>query len=583
MFKKNSEYDISQIKERMLNMSILLFTILFIPSIFFMIFRIMEFGFKLFYLLELIGGIFIILIFFLRKKLSITFRTIAIIVISTLAVTTELFTVGILSTTLLIYSSLVLIIALYLGQKASYLSLILFSIIILIVALLSHFKLIFFEIDAVSYIYSIPAWLDHLVTFLLAVGVITLSYNTLYRSLVKVIDNQKKMNDKLEEAILNSEEGKKLKSAFLSTISYEIRTPMNGILGFVDILKKKKLTEEKTKHFLDIIQSSCNQLLKVVNDIIDYSMIESGQIELFRQELNLKDLLRSLFAYYQPIANRKNLILDYVKNEDDHNPIIFSDNLKLYQILSNLISNAVKFTNFGKVEFGYAIKDNFIEFFVKDSGIGMKKELKNIAFEKFKKLRIDENQQDYGTGLGLTISKAFVEIMGGKIWFESVENEGSIFYFTVPYQASVSIAQTDVKTSYTMDVNWNQKSILLLEESTSNEQQIRGILDITNAHIIQTDSGEEIIKICQQTPEIDIVILDVATKDITGFDTTRAVKKIRPNLPVFILSANTLQGDREKAINAGSDQFLKKPVNANLLLKLIDFMLNSPEQLQDKT
>ncbi len=241
-----------------------------------------------------------------------------------------------------------------------------------------------------------------------------------------------KMNQDLRKAKERAEESDKLKSAFLANISHEIRTPMNGILGFAKLLLNPDLSGEQQKDYLDIIQKSGRRMLNIINDLVDISKIESGHTEIHVKEVDVCKVLSDLHAFFLPEYIKKDISLEYMVPEDCENIIIHADGNRLIQILSNLIKNALKFTREGRVVFGFTAKEDAIEFFVKDTGIGIPPALAGKVFERFRKIDFDAEEAYEGAGLGLSISKAFVEAHGGKIWLESAENEGSSFYFTIP-------------------------------------------------------------------------------------------------------------------------------------------------------
>ena len=242
------------------------------------------------------------------------------------------------------------------------------------------------------------------------------------------------INQELEEAKEKAEESDRLKSAFLANMSHEIRTPMNGIVGFSQLMRTKKLTEDQQMKFIKIINNSSMQLLRIVNDIIDVSKIEIGKVDLNYQESNINFLLNELFAFYKPVAGRKNIKLSLQKGLNDEQSLISTDQVKVRQVLDNIISNAVKFTKDGFINFGYKHKDNNLEFYIQDSGIGIPEEQQNIVFDRFMQADSQLSETHSGTGLGLSISKSYIELLGGKIWLESESEKGTTFYFTIPYK-----------------------------------------------------------------------------------------------------------------------------------------------------
>ena len=262
------------------------------------------------------------------------------------------------------------------------------------------------------------------------------------------IDDQKKAEEernKLTQLLIKAkekaEESDRLKSAFLANISHEIRTPMNGILGFAELLKIPELAPEVQEHYIEVIEQSGNRMLNIINDIVDISKIEAEQMNLHLAETNVNQLLRDLYVFFTPEANSKRLKLSVVAQLPDENSIIQTDHTKLAQILTNLIKNALKFTKEGSIEFGYnstveTLHATSLKFFVKDTGAGIPKNQTAMIFERFRQGSVLLTRAYEGAGLGLSISKAFVEMLGGQIWVESEPGKGSVFFFELPFNTN---------------------------------------------------------------------------------------------------------------------------------------------------
>jgi len=239
----------------------------------------------------------------------------------------------------------------------------------------------------------------------------------------------KELNLKLQKAEEKAEESDRLKSSFLANMSHEIRIPMNGILGFTELLKEHDLTGSDREKYIDIIEKSGTRLLSIINDIIDLSKIESNQIETLVSNINISKQIAGLLDFFTIEAESKGIKLFFNKSEEI---LTYSDPVKLNCILTNLIKNAIKFTDSGSIEVGYALSEEYIKFYVKDSGCGIEKKKCKIIFDRFRQLENSCTRNYKGAGLGLAISKGYVEILGGKIWVESELGIGSIFYFTLP-------------------------------------------------------------------------------------------------------------------------------------------------------
>jgi signal transduction histidine kinase len=255
------------------------------------------------------------------------------------------------------------------------------------------------------------------------------------RGINRDITEQKRGAEKLVKALFKAEESDRLKSSFLANMSHEIRTPMNGILGFTELLKELDTTEEERQRCIEIIESSGLRLLNIINDLVDFSKIESGLMKIVPTDFDIDQQLEELYSFFKPEFEKKGLHIAYAKSNLSKKNLLTTDLEKLTAVLTNLLNNAKKYTLKGQVEFGYEIKKDYLKFFVKDTGIGIKENCKKMIFERFIQADASFSKSFEGSGLGLSISKAYVEMLGGKIWVESEYGVGSQFYFTIPYKA----------------------------------------------------------------------------------------------------------------------------------------------------
>ncbi len=253
------------------------------------------------------------------------------------------------------------------------------------------------------------------------------------------ITERKRAEAELIAAKEKAEESDRLKTAFLHNVSHEIRTPMNAIIGFSALLNEPDTTESERHQFIDIIFKSGSQLLSIINDIVDIANVESGQTKLNMRELNLNSCMRSLDEQFSYKEQPDVISINLKNGLPDEKALIFTDSTKLIQVLSNLISNATKFTKEGRIDFGYALKNGYLEFFVKDTGIGIPPEHHDKIFDRFFQVDNPVSRKYGGTGLGLSICKAYVELLGGKIWVNSHPGEGTVFRFTIPYKTAVHV------------------------------------------------------------------------------------------------------------------------------------------------
>ena len=376
-------------------------------------------------------------------------------------------------------------------------------------------------------------------------------------------------NEHLKIAKEKAEESDRFKSAFLANISHEIRTPMNGILGFAELPSKDELTDEKRLRYLSILNERGHHLLGVINDIIDISKIETGHIDLRNEAVNINELFNELFDSYFQITENKKLKLIKKVTLPNFQSIILVDKQKLRQILDNLLSNSIKFTRTGEIEFGYQVSENNVYFYVRDSGIGLNDSEIEIIFDRFNQANKNISPQYGGTGLGLSIVKAYVEKLGGQIGVTSKSGVGSVFHFTIPYQGHHQMKE-DVTESVHENLGMKENlTILLVEDNMTNAFLIEEILQPIKAYIIHAKTGNEAFDIFRLNPQVDLVLMDIKLPDTNGYDLTRLLKTVRKNVPVIAQTAYALLGDREKAIEAGCIDYLPKPIDSEALIAKI--------------
>ncbi len=396
-------------------------------------------------------------------------------------------------------------------------------------------------------------------------------------SLVKFIKQQEAKNE-LIKAKEKAEESDKLKSSFLSNMSHEIRTPLNAIVGFGDMLGNDDIADEDKRRFVPIIRENINQLLHLIDDILDLSKMESDQLKIFKKECRVDKVLGYMVDVFnnQKIGLKKNDIDIRLKTENQIEGLsIFSDPVRLQQVLNNLIDNALKYTESGYIEIGCSIetgkekiKNRLVQFWVKDTGIGISEEGQKMIFDRFTKIEDDKTKLYRGAGLGLAISKKLVNMMGGEMWVESIPGKGSTFYFTIP-TGEVDMAKTktgpakkvqDTVGSY----NWSGKSILVAEDDESNFKLIKIILQRTKANITHVTNGEDAVEVCKSN-SIDLVLMDIKMPKMDGISATKIIKKIKKELPVIAVTAYAREEEQEECRLAGCDDIVVKPLNVEKL------------------
>lgn len=392
------------------------------------------------------------------------------------------------------------------------------------------------------------------------------------------LEHIRKINQELIRSKERAEESDRLKSAFLSNMSHEIRTPMNGIIGFSSMLLKPELPETKRIYYANIIINSGNQLLAIVNDILDISRIETGMVEMSNDIVNINSLLEDLNSFFKPQAAAKNIDLAvYMESPDDL--LVMTDKVRLKQVLSNLLHNAVKFTFSGIIEFGYLKAGDYLLFYVKDSGIGISENLFEDIFKPFRQVELEITRVPGGTGLGLSISKKLVDLMGGEIWLESEPGTGTTFYFKIPLVYSELTPGAEKKDVHEYsDVPGNIK-ILLVEDDEVSYLYLKEIMTGYSIELKWAQNGLQAVDICSDEKDLDLVLMDIKMPDMNGIEATKKIREIRPDLPVIAVTAFAKNEDRLTALSAGCNEFLSKPIKKEDLIMVIARYSNrtSPE------
>jgi PAS domain S-box-containing protein len=375
----------------------------------------------------------------------------------------------------------------------------------------------------------------------------------------------------------NAEESDRLKSAFLANMSHEIRTPLNAIVGFSHLLVSKNYDEEKRQTFLSRIKSNSNQLLVIIEDVLDISKIESGQLTLNYEWIDLNALLQEILEDMQLHIQDKDIALFCQKSLPDAEVHIKVDNVRLKQVLTNLILNAIKFTTQGFINFGYVQKDTMLEFFVKDSGIGIAKENQKQIFEYFRQEDESTTRKFGGNGLGLSIAKQLVELMGGKIRVESEKDKGATFFFTIPYIVSQQSHALMVvppeekklnKQHIIPKITITDKKILIVDDVDSTFILISEILSKYNVNLHHVDRGEKSVEFVKENPDTTIIFMDIHMPGITGVEAMKLIKAINPDIPIVAQTAFAMKEDKEKFIKEGFDGYITKPLQESDLLKI---------------
>lgn len=388
--------------------------------------------------------------------------------------------------------------------------------------------------------------------------------------LLRDINNEKEIEAELHRAKQQVEDAERLKSAFLDNLPHEIRTPLHSITGFTSLLSDSNTSPEEQLEYLKFIQDSSNDILNLMDNIIEIAKLETNQIKPKKEKCYINSIIDKLsndVASKKDILEKGHLSIKTIKENTDSNFAIVSDPERIYEIMSHLLNNALKFTDDGEIEFGYTLlQKNRIEFYVKDTGIGISPEEVDIIFKKFGKSGNINTNKNRGTGLGLTLSKKLIELLKGEIKLNSIKGEGSTFSFQIPIDNEQKISIS--KPSVTGEINWSSKNILIAEDTESNYFFIEAFLERTHVNILWARDGLEAVEIFRKN-NINLVLMDIMMPEMDGYDATREIKAINPKIPIIAQTALALPDDEEKCYKAGCDYVLVKPINSEDLIASI--------------
>ena len=388
--------------------------------------------------------------------------------------------------------------------------------------------------------------------------------------------NYEKLNKELIKSKEKAEESDRLKSAFLANMSHEIRSPMNAILGFSELLKEQGLHHTEVERYVQVIQSRGKELLHLLNDIIDIASIEAGQTKIIPQAENLNELIKDTIYEFNDVLILKNKSKDvqlHVNYGLCHNECeILIDANRFHQILSNLLNNAIKFTNAGSISVNYKLNENLLEFTVKDTGKGIAPEQLKSIFNRFVQAHDESIANLGGTGLGLSIVKQLIELMGGTINVSSQINAGTNFTFTLPFKPVKKVERNPEK-SLTNTPNFDKIEILVAEDDEANFLFLHSLLKKTKAKVYKAEDGFQAIEIAKKYKNISLVLLDIKMPKMDGYETLKALRIINSKLIIIAQTAYAMINDRSKAIDAGFDEYLVKPINKKLLYETLERFL----------
>jgi PAS domain S-box-containing protein len=384
--------------------------------------------------------------------------------------------------------------------------------------------------------------------------------------------------EEIVKAKEHAEENDRLKSAFLANMSHEIRTPMNGIIGFAELLKEPGITGEDRQEYIQIIEKSGVRMLNIINDIVDISKIESGLMQVSISETNINNQIEYIYTFFNPEVTGNGLKFSYKNSLSTIEAVLKTDQEKIYAVLINLVKNAIKYTQKGFIEFGYTVKlgnkigeVDKIEFYVKDSGLGIPTNKLEAVFDRFIQVDISDKGAIQGAGLGLSISKAYVEMLGGKIWVESEEGKGSTFYFTIPYitESEIEILNKDISPKVENSNKIKNLKILIVEDDAISKLLISKVVSTYSKNVLKVSTGVEAVETCLNNPDIDLVLMDVNMPEMNGHDATRLIRQFNKEVIIIAQTAYGMTSDREEAIASGCNDYISKPINIDKLRVLI--------------
>lgn len=381
---------------------------------------------------------------------------------------------------------------------------------------------------------------------------------------------QKKAEEDLLAAKNKAEESDRLKSAFLANMSHEIRTPMNGILGFMGLLEQPDLSDKNKAEFIQIINKSGERLMNTINDIIEISRIEVGDMNLHFDEVNISELMQYYYGFFKIQAEGKGILLNITEQITGTAAIVKTDKQKLDGILMNLLRNAVKFTDKGRIEFGDYLENGQLCFFVTDTGRGIPDDKTNVIFDRFVQAESGNTRGYEGAGIGLSIVKAYAGALGGRVEVKSRLGEGSTFLLSIPYepanQPANNYSPEDVPPGKTL---FSKSKILAAEDDDVNYYLLEKLLS-EEVELIRAKNGEEAIRLFRETPGISLILMDIKMPGkYDGLEATREIRKLNKNVPVIAQTAYAMESDKKKAMEAGCNDYIAKPFTKDKLLSAI--------------
>ena len=393
--------------------------------------------------------------------------------------------------------------------------------------------------------------------------------NTILEEKVKERTKElEQQNIELKVAWQKAEASNRLKTAFINNISHEIRTPLNGIVGFSQMISDGDLPEESKKEIVQSINQSSERLINTVTAFMDISLIHSGNMETAIAEVSPNLLINEAIERFRPLAEKKKLEIRDTSELTAEFSFIQSDEVILQKILFYLTDNAVKFTARGTIELGFTLQNEFVQFYIKDTGVGISETGKKEIFKSFTQENFGFSREHEGNGLGLAIAKGLLNLLGGEIEFESIKGEGTSFYFTVPVKQN-NISEDNI-TSEKFEANKQVRHILIVEDDEINYRLIESLLRNENIKFTHAKNGKEAVTQCERENNFDVVLMDLKLPEMDGFEATLAIREKNKDLPIIAITAYSSAEDRQKALNSGCDEFIIKPIKKSILFQKLE-------------
>lgn len=387
--------------------------------------------------------------------------------------------------------------------------------------------------------------------------------------IIRDITERKRWEEDLLIAKEKAEISDKLKSAFLANMSHEIRTPMNGILGFLGLLKSKDLDDQSREEFVELVNKSGQRLLDTINDIIEISKIEAGEYDIKKSQVNVSEIMQYHLDFFSLQAKEKGIELILSEQVPSKYNFIETDRNKLSSILTNLIKNAIKFTTHGSIRLGNYLDGNSLVFYIRDTGCGIPAEKIESVFERFIQADPAISRPYEGSGLGLTIAKANVNLLGGKIWVESEVKKGSTFYFSIPLHRKTKKSIKGKSQRLLTTKFSNEMTILIAEDDDTSYKYLEVVLKKKNIKTVRAVNGQDAFKVFMQNPNISLILMDIKMPVMDGFEATKEIRKFNKAIPIIAQTAYALSEDKEKAKEAGCNDYLVKPIKPNELFSIL--------------